>query len=177
MRMLASFSEMLPAADRTVSGATVSAEPVSGEPASGRAVGTRQLSPNDRMLHARVQGNKLGIFDLFFDSAAWEQVEAGQSKAAANGDMYYDVWTSFSTEGPARHQSSGGETPPALPAETESLEDRVLMRRYVIDAHVKPPKQLDADVELQFDVVRGGWRFLAFELSRFLQVQRVEADG
>jgi len=51
------------------------------------------------------------------------------------------------------------------------------VRTYVIDAHVKPPKQLDANVELQLDVVGGGWRFLAFELSRFLQIQTVEADG
>src|SRR6266851_9137131 len=49
MRMLASFSEMLPAADRigagaTVSSATVSGATVSSESVSDRAVGTRQLS-------------------------------------------------------------------------------------------------------------------------------------
>ena len=51
------------------------------------------------------------------------------------------------------------------------------MRSYVIDAHVKPPKQLDAEVELHLDAVRGGSRFLEFELSRFLKIQTVEADG
>jgi hypothetical protein len=64
-----------------------------------------------------------------------------------------------------------------LPVETESRESPILIRSYVIDAHVKPPKQLDAEVELQLDVVRGGSRFLVFELSRFLQIRNVEANG
>jgi hypothetical protein len=59
----------------------------------------------------------------------------------------------------------------------ESQEDPIFVRSYVIDAHVKPPKQLDAEVEMQLDAVRGGSRFLEFELSRFLQIQTVEADG
>jgi hypothetical protein len=59
----------------------------------------------------------------------------------------------------------------------ESQENLIFVRSYVIDAHVKPPKELDAEVELQLDAVRGGSRFLEFELSRFLQVQTVEADG
>jgi hypothetical protein len=160
MRLLASFSEMLPMA---------------GE--SGHQPVATHDPDDDRMLHVRVQGNKLGVFDLFFDATAGEQVEAGQSKTAGNGNIYYDVWTSFSTGKHTRHQSAGGQPPEALPVETEGHEDRILERRYVIDAHVQPPKQVDATVELQFDVVRGGWRFLAFELSRFLQVQSVEADG
>jgi hypothetical protein len=161
MRLLSSFSEMLPITGGTIPG---------DQPA-------KAADPDDRMLHVRLQGIKLGVFDLFYDSTAGEQVEAGQSKAAGNGEMYYDVWTSFSPEEPGRRQPASGKLPQALPAETESYEDRILVRRYVIDAHVKPPKQLDASVELQFEVRRGGWRFLAFELSRFLQVQSVEADG
>jgi len=162
MRMLASFSEMLP-----IAGGTISNDP----PAA------RTADPYDRMLHVRLQGNKLGIFDLFFDSTAGEQIEAGQSKTAENGDVYYDVWTSFSTEDPGRNRVIQKEIPETLPAKTERRADPIFVRSYLIDAHVKPPKQLDANVELQFDVVRGGWRFLAFELSRFLQIQTVEADG
>ena len=162
MRMLASFSEMLPTA-----GGTTSNDPPS----------TRAADPDDRVLHVRLQGNKLGIFDLFYDSMAGEQVEAGQSKAAENGDVYYDVWTSFSTEDPGRNRVVQKQIPQTLPAKAEPHDDPIFVRTYVIDAHVKPPKQLDANVELQLDVVRGGWRFLAFELSRFLQIQTVEADG
>ena len=54
---------------------------------------------------------------------------------------------------------------------------RFRVRSYLIDARVKPPKEVDGDVTLQLDVVRGGSRFLVFELSRFLQVHTVEADG
>ena len=83
MRLLADFSEMLPSTDRT------------GSQDSPRS---RTADPADRMLHARLQGNKLGVFDVVFDANAGEQVEAGQAKAAADGTVYYDVWTSFSTE-------------------------------------------------------------------------------
>jgi len=161
MRLLVSFSEMLPAAGRTISGGISAA---------------RVPDPDDRLLHARLQGNKLGVFDIFFDSTVGEQVAAGQRKTAENGIVYYDVWTSFSIENAGRHETRG-QTPQTLPPETESREDPILVRSYVIDAHVKPPKQLDAEVELQLDVVHGGSRFLGFELSRFLQIQRVEADG
>jgi len=162
MRLLSTFTELLPIAGGTI---------------SNNQPGAKGTDADDGVLHVRVQGNKLGVFDLFFDSTAAEQVEVGQSKAAENGNLYYDVWTSFSPEENGRRQSAGAKLPQVLPAETESYEDRILVHRYVIDAHVKPPKQLEADVELQLDVRRGGWRFLAFELSRFLQVRSVEADG
>ncbi|MGA2376787.1 MAG: M1 family aminopeptidase [Candidatus Sulfotelmatobacter sp.] len=162
MRLLASFSAMLP---------------IAGESTSEDLPATRGPDPDDHMFHARLQGNKLGVFDVFFDSTAGEQVEAGQSRTGEDGNVYYDVWTSFSTETARRNSVARKEIPHALPAETESREDPVRVRSYVIDARVKPPKEVDGDVALQLDVVRGGSRFLVFELSRFLQVQTVEADG
>ncbi len=151
MRLLATFSELLP-----VPGA---------------------IDPDDHMLHVRLQGNKLGVFDIFFDSMAGEQIAAGQSKTGEDGAVYYDVWTSFSTDDARRRPVSRKQIPQTLPAETESREDPFLVRSYVIDAQVKPPKELDAEVKLQLDVIRGKSRFLMFELSRFLQVRTVEADG
>jgi Peptidase family M1 domain len=162
MRLLASFSEMLPITGRSI---------------SKESSAPRAADPDDRMLHARLQGTKLGVFDIFFDSTAGEQVEAGQSKTGEDGNVYYDVWTSFSTENARRRHLAQKEIPQTLPAETDSREGPILVRSYVIDAEVKPPKELDAKVKLQLDVVRGGSRFLMFELSRFLQVQTVEADG
>jgi Peptidase family M1 domain len=159
MRLLASFSELLPGAGGAISKDSPPAD------------------PEDRMLHARLQGNKLGVFDIFFDSTAGEQVEAGQAKTAGNGLVYYDVWTSFSIKHAGRRRVLQKEIPQTLPAETESHEDAIFVRSYVIDAQVKPPKELDAEVTLQLDVVRGGSRFLVFELSRFLHIQTVEADG
>jgi hypothetical protein len=161
MRLLSTFSGMLP------TGGTASEE----LSASGAA------DPDDRMLHVRLQGNKLGVFDLFFDSTAGEQVEAGQAKTGDDGSVYYDIWTSFSTDITAHHKAVPRETVQTLSAETEIQEGPIFVRSYVIDAHVKPPKQLDAQVQLQLDAVRGGSRFLGFELSRFLRIRSVEADG
>ncbi|MFZ0951347.1 MAG: M1 family aminopeptidase [Candidatus Sulfotelmatobacter sp.] len=162
MRLLASFSAILP---------------IAGESTPEDSPPTHVSDPDDHMFHARLQGDKLGVFDVYFDSTAGEQVEAGQSKTGEDGNVYYDVWTSFSTEAARRNSVARKEIPKALPAETESREDPVRVRSYVINAHVKPPKEVDGDVTLQLDVVRGGSRFLVFELSRFLQVQTVEADG
>jgi len=160
MRLLATLIEMPP----VVRGST--------DPAVARPT-----DPEDRMLHARLQGNQLGVFDIFYDSTAGEQVEAGQAKRSEAGNMYYDVWTSFSTPYAARNEAAQKDIPQTLPAETGSREDPILVRRYVIDAHVNPPKELDAEVNLELDVRRGGSRFLVFELSRFLKVNSVEADG
>ena len=159
MRLLASFSEMLPIARGTDSTAP------------------RATDPDDHMLHARLQGDKLGVFDIIFDSTAGEQVEAGQSKTGEDGIIYYNVWTSFSTQDARRSPVAQKEIRQILPAETDSREGPIRARRYVIDATVKPPKELDAEVKLQLDVLRGGSRFLVFELSRSLQIRTVEVDG
>jgi Peptidase family M1 domain len=160
MRLLATLSEMLPVAGQNTD-----------------SVMARAAAPEDRMLHARLQGNKLGVFDISFDSTAEEQIEAGQSKRAENGNAYYDVWTSFTIANAARNGVADKDIPDTLPAETGSREDPIVVRSYVIDAHVNPPKELDAEVNLELDVKRGGSRFIVFELSRFLQVRSVEADG
>jgi hypothetical protein len=167
MRLLATFSETLPITGESVS----QPSPNTVSPIMGA------LDPDDRVLHARLQGDTLGVFDIFFDSTLVEQVQAGQTKNGENGTVFYDVWTSFSTETGRPRPKVQKEIPQTLLAETESREDPVRMRSYVIDAQVKPPKELDAEVTLQLDVVRGGSRFLVFELSRFLQVHEVEADG
>lgn len=161
MRLLATFSERLPFAN----GGGV------------RESDANAVDPDDRTLHIRLQSEKLGIFDLFFDSTAGEQVGAGQSKTAENGNVYYDVWTSFSTEEGRHPRVTQKEVFSTLPSETQSREDPILLRKYVIDAHVKPPKSMDADVDMQLEVVRGGSRFLAFELSRSLAIKTVLADG
>lgn len=159
MRLLASFSGMLPITDKAISAAP------------------RAADRDDRMLHVRLQGNKLGVFDLYFDSTAGEQVEAGQTKIAEDGSVYYDIWASFSIDNAGPHQPFPRQTVQTLPVETVPREDPIFVRSYVIDARVQPPKQLDAEVELQLNAVRGGSRFLGFELSRFLQIHTVEVDG
>jgi len=158
MRLLLTFSRMLP-----VTGA-ISTEPA--EPA---------LPPGaeDRFLHARLQGTKLGVFDVYFDSSAMEQVQAGQAKAAENGDLYYDVWTSFSPMNPGAAQK-GGRTPAAT---KRARDGRVTIRRYTITTEVQPPKRIQARARLQCEVQEGGPRAVLFELSRYLQMESVKLDG
>src|SRR6267143_2937050 len=62
MRLLGTFSKMLPVEGRSFT-----------------PVAPAALDPRDRMLHARLQGVKLGVFDIYFDSKAGEQIQAGQA--------------------------------------------------------------------------------------------------
>ncbi len=159
MRLLVSFSAMLPVNDK-----------VAG-PDSGLT-----KKPEDRFLHARLQGTKLGVFDVYYDSTGVEQVEAGQGKTAEDGNAYYDVWTSFSTTLEAR----GGPTIAGIAPtkeRVESREDWVAVRRYAITTEVVPPKQIHARARLQIDVKKDGSRIMLFELSRFLQMESVKLDG
>src|ERR1700756_3551367 len=75
MRLLFTFSQMLP---------TSGVSP-------GAGVGTTSTAKPDRFLHARLQGTKLGVFDVLFDSTAGEQILVGQERTAINGETYYDV--------------------------------------------------------------------------------------
>jgi hypothetical protein len=125
----------------------------------------------DRILHARVENPKLGVFDLYYDAAAPEQIWAGQLKSVA-GESYYDVWTSFSPQ-PAKTAAQAGNGT----LEQGSAGDIIEVSSYKIRTEVKPPTDIQADATLQLNVRQGGYRALLFELSRSLQVQRVEADG
>jgi len=159
MRLLVTFSRMLP-----VNGVATASE-------SANLLGRVP----DRYLHARLQGAKLGVFDVLFDSLAAEQVEAGQEKAAANGVSYYDVWTSFSpnTRGTGGKNASGTSGP----GNPSPREDWIAAQRYTIRTEVQPPKQIHARARVQLDVKEGGTRDLVFELSRFLRIESVKMDG
>jgi hypothetical protein len=156
LRLLMTFSRFLPA---------------DGEP--DRATETPVTSGNDRdrFLHVRLQGLRLGTFDLYLDSEAPEQIWAGQFKTVEDAS-YYDVWTSFSST----------ETNANAEAVTATLgeggkPDLIAISNYRIRAAIKPPTQVDAEALLHLEVRQGGQRAVAFELSRSLQITKVEADG
>jgi hypothetical protein len=109
--------------------------------------------------HARVQGKRVGTFDLYYDSEADEQISVGQSKIA-DGANYFDIWTSFA---PPDHKKS----------ETEDFD----ISSYKIKATIAPPTQLNAEAWLQLDAQKDCQRALLFELSRYLQVKAVDVDG
>ena len=123
-------------------------------------------SGTDRMLHARVQGRKLGTFDVCFDSEVPEPLWAGHMRTV-EGASYYDVWASFA---PNRPDSQVGK-------EVQDKREDVTITRYTIRSDMKPPTDLNGDARLQLEARRGGERALLFELSRFLQIKTVEANG
>jgi hypothetical protein len=148
LRLFMTFSEDLPADEAS--------------PASS----SRPEEPKpDRALHARLQGRKLGNFDLFYDSLNAEQIWAGQSRTVA-GVTYYDLWAAF-----AQGRVEKDDKP------REVKEDEIHISRYAIRADVRPPTDLNADARVQVEVRHGGMRTLLFELSRFLHVTSVEANG
>jgi len=149
LRLLISFSRLLPASGDQV--------PV---PFRG----------NDHFLHARVVGTKLGIFDLFYDTTVNEQVSVGQMSDQEGVD-FYDSWASFSLQKAAAKRSDQGHV------SSSENEDDVRVSSYRIRATISPPQDLSAEASVDVQVGQGGSRTLLFELSRFLEVQRVEANG
>jgi hypothetical protein len=129
-----------------------------------------QSDPNDRMLHVRVKGLKLGVFDLFFDSLAREQVSAGQVRRL-NGRTTYDVWASFASK-----PTQQGDTASEIAGENED-RGGVEVLHYLIEAEIKPPTELEAAARLQLVAHTAGARTILFELSRYLKVREVTADG
>lgn len=156
IRLLMSFSRLLP---------------IDGVASPPGPEGT----PADRFLHARLQGLTLGVFDVFFDSTAPEQVQAGQAKTD-NGEMYYDVWTSFSPLSAASGRRPKLDSAPQ-PQNQRIRASRIAVRKYAIKTEVTPPKQIHARARLQCEVLDGGERTLLFELSRFLPTESVMLDG
>jgi hypothetical protein len=128
------------------------------EPAEGPSVSASSNVPPDRLLHARLQGEKLGIFDVYYDTRAAEQIAIAQPKTVEGGG-YYNVWASFSPPG------------------AQEIPDEVAIRDYKIEAQVTPPTNLKASARVRLEVLRGGGRTLLFELSRNLKVSGLKADG
>src|SRR3989441_1349720 len=153
LRLLLSFSQFLPVAGQS-----------SG--AENKPIGT-----DDRMLHARLQGRRLGTFDLYYDAAATEQIWAGQLRTV-EGTGYFDVWTAFAL-------NRAAQRPQVVNTVTGEVggPDAISCSSYQIKTEVKPPTRLDVQASLQMEVRQGGQRALLFELSRFLQIKQVEADG
>ncbi len=151
MRRLMTFSRMLPE--------------------EGGGASSQAQNSGDHFLHARLQGTKLGVFDVYYDSIGSEQIQAGQAKTTKHGDAFYDVWTSFALVD-ASAQWNGSTT--AKPSDRS--RDWIAIRHYAITTEVQPP-QIHSRAHLELEVKEGGPRALLFELSRYLQVESVKVDG
>lgn len=153
LRLLLTFSRLLPLA----SGAAAPAD--------------TQFVADDHFLHARMQGRKLGVFDIYNDSQAPEQVWAGGLEVM-EGISFFNVWTSFSLTPREKTQNAVD----AITGE-EGKPGFVEITTFKIRSEVKPPNALSSTADLRLEVRQGGARAILFELSRFLQVKSVEADG
>jgi len=114
------------------------------------------------LLHAHLLGRKLGAFEVFWDATIAEPLWAGQNRT--KDDMeFFDIWTSFAP--------SAARVPPSPRANNVSIAS------FKIRASVHPPTQLQASAEVKLRLRNGGQRTLLFELSRYLKVNSVEAEG
>jgi Peptidase family M1 domain len=157
MRLLVTFSQFLPVTEPTL-----------------EADAAKTPNGGDHFLHARLQGTKLGVFDVFFDSTAAEQIQAGQAKTVASGDAFYDLWTSFTSGANASSANRSAASPPPVPGTVSG--GRMAVLDYTISAQVTPPKQLHARTKVECEVRAGEVRLLTFELSRFLQIESVSLN-
>jgi hypothetical protein len=160
LRLLMTFSKFLP---------------TRGQPAEAALSPASSPANQDRFLHVRLQGMRLGTFDLYFDAGASEQIWAGQFKTI-EGESYYDVWTSFSSPG-SKAESKGTADAVNTTVGEGGKADSIVISRYKIRAEIRPPTQIDASALLHLEVRQGGERAVAFELSRALEIKQVEADG
>lgn len=140
---------------------------------------------DDHMLRVRIGGVHLGVFDLFYDTDAREQISVGQLSHDNFGNSYFDLWAAFPMRSKRVHPvqrrvtaGKGGVAPAVLGSTTEQEpEDRLHIGDYKIKIDVKPPTDLDIDCTIDADVVQGGQRVILLELSRYLKVSQVELDG
>ena len=130
--------------------------------------------PPDRLLHARVSSDHLGMFDIYFDTRAPEQIIVGQT-SSVHGETYYDLWMSFPMRSARKETLSAsrfhGPTGPAF------TRDAFQAKKYTIHVAIDPSLSLSADARLDGTVRQGGPRILMFELSRYLQLKSVEMAG
>jgi hypothetical protein len=114
------------------------------------------------LLHAHLLGKKLGSFEVFWDAGSAEPLWAGQPRMK-DDTLFFDIWTSFAPAGGAA-------------AAPRSIGDASITS-FRIWASVQPPTMLRASTDVNIRIRSGGERTLLFELSRYLKIDVVQADG
>jgi hypothetical protein len=155
LRLFVDFSRFLPAAAQVSSGQS-----------PGQRAQSSDKSPSllrfPSLLHAHLIGKRLGSFEIFWDATSAEPLSAAQPRVK-DSVLYFDVWTSFAAGPPDK-------------AATAVASD-ISILGYRINATVQPLTKLRASTEVTLRVHNGGERTVIFELSRYLRVDAVEADG
>jgi Peptidase family M1 domain len=111
------------------------------------------------LLHLHITGEKLGTFEVFYDSPIPEPLWVGQLRTKNNLE-FFDIWTSFN--------------PPSAAAESNPLiGPDISIPAFRIRATVNPPVELQGSTEMDVRIHTGGERTVLFELSRYLRVDSV----
>lgn len=126
---------------------------------------TNASDPTSCYFHLRLGGTQLGIFDIFFDSDALEQIVVAQERVNGNA-AYFDTWTSF----PMRSARN------AAPGATKTFPPFTLSD-YRMRVTVEPPTDLKSEMEVTLTPRTAGQRSVLLELSRYLRVSEARADG
>ena len=128
----------------------------------------------DRFLHVRIAGEHYGMFDVYFDTLGPEQIVVGNT-SSHNEQIYYDLWMAFPMRSQRKTPLSNlrfeGPTGPAW------TRDILTVSKYTISGKLDPPRDLAAEATLDVEVKQSGARMVLFELSRYLQLKQVDADG
>jgi len=120
---------------------------------------SNSLTDNPRSyFYAAIEGLATGPFDFVYDQARDEPVFFGQARKIANV-AYYDVWASY---------AMSDVKPPAVVFRAS---------KYILDAKIAADSTLEGTATIQLRAENDGERFLAFQLSRNLQLKSVAADG
>ncbi|HYX52452.1 MAG TPA: M1 family aminopeptidase [Candidatus Limnocylindrales bacterium] len=122
-----------------------------------------------RYLHIRLGGTTVGVFDVFLDSNATEQISVAQANVR-DQNAYYDVWTSFPMRSMRNetHGSGVAHSPSAV---------RFELRDYNVRVSAEPPSQIRAEAEVTLVPHRSGQRTFVLELSRYLKLDEVRMQG
>ena len=115
-------------------------------------------------LYARVNGEKLGGFDIVYDPLADEQISARQLSFNGRG-RFYDLWMSFPMQSVRKRQKTSAGDPVSQLVETTDYQIRI---------EAKPPTDLAGSATLTLKSLQTGARTLLFELSRYLKLSSVE---
>ena len=126
---------------------------------------TNSADSSSQLLHLRLAGTSVGVFDVFFNTNLPEQITVAQSAVANNAD-FYDVWTSF----PMRSARESGKSGVVAGGPVHASDFR-------IHSKLSPPTDLEGETEITLAAERSGQRTLMLQLSRLLKVSEVRVDG
>ena len=122
-------------------------------------------NPASRFLLFRLGGTELGTFDMVFDASSSEQIHVAQERLNGNA-AFYDTWVSFPMRS-ARLASN----------QNEGRFSDFELSDYKLRAKAQPPTDLSVEGEVTLTPRRTGQRAVLLELSRYLRVSEMRANG